>query len=97
MKSKWAGSLVTLEPSPGQVGIHSAGIEHRLGRGKYSISDSLLNIGFNSSLLQLQCLKSGDGASFSHWQPPSIDAHGLRCVKVSNIENDLNLALAKNN
>ena len=32
-----------------------------------------------------QC--SGDGATFSHGQPSSTDAHGLRCLKVSTIEN----------
>ena len=47
-------------------------------------------IEFSSTCQLFECLNgSGDGATFSHGQPPSIDAHGLRCLKVSTIENNV--------
>jgi len=49
------GDLQPLQPPPGQVRVHVAGVKHRPGRG--------------------------DGAAFSHRQPSSSHAHGLRCVK----------------
>ena len=37
LKLKFSGSLLALQPSPGQVGIYFAGIKHRLGRGQLMI------------------------------------------------------------